>query len=127
MKQAPMIARIILGLIFVVFGLNGFLNFLPLPPPAEQMGTFMGGLMASVYFFPLLKGTEVVCGLLLLANAYVPLALVILAPIVLNIFLVHVFMAPEGMPIAIVMGLLQVYLSFFVAPYSKTIKALFSK
>lgn len=125
---APKAARILLGLIFFVFGLNGFLNFIPQPESLpENMQTFMTGMMVTKYFFPLVKGTEVVCGALLLANAFVPLALVVLAPIVLNIFFVHVFMAPEGMPIALVIGALMIYLSFFAKPYSDKILALFRK
>jgi len=128
MKKLPLIARILLGLIFFVFGLNGFLNFIPQPPDLpERMMTFMNGMLATGYMFPLIKGTEVVCGALLLMGAFVPLALVVLAPIVLNIFLVHAFMAPDGLVIALVIGLLEVYLAFFVKPYSDTIKSLFKK
>ena len=128
MSKAPLIARILLGLIFFVFGLNGFLNFIPVPAeiPEPQM-QFMTGLMATKYFFPFLKGTEVVCGALLLLGMYVPLALIVLAPIVLNIFFVHVFMSPEGLPMAIFIGLLQIYLSFFAKPYSNTVKQIFHK
>lgn len=122
----PLIARIILGLIFFVFGLNGFLNFIPPPPNLpESMMAFMNGMMSTKYFFPLLKGTEVICGLLLLSGCFVPLALVVLAPIVLNIFLVHAFLAPEGLVLAIVIGLLEAYLAFCAKPYSDTIKQLF--
>lgn len=126
MSKLPVIARVLLGLIFFVFGLNGFLNFIPPPKEMpEHMMTFMNGMMVTKYFFPLVKGTEVVCGALLLLNAFVPLALVVLAPVVLNIFLVHAFMAPEGLPIAVFIGVLTVYLSFFAKPYSDTVKQLF--
>lgn len=87
-------ARVLLGLIFFVFGLNGFLNFIPVPPMPENVMAFMGGLMAAPYFFPVLKGSEVACGLLLLINKKVPLALLILAPICLQIFLFHAVMTP---------------------------------
>jgi len=88
-------ARLLLGLIFFVFGLNGFLNFIPVPPNLPpQMVAFMGGMNASVYFLPLLKGTEVFVGALLLVGVAVPVALVILAPIVINIFFVHLFLTP---------------------------------
>ncbi len=126
--KMPMIARILLGLMFFVFGLIGLLNLIPPPKDLpERMQAFNTGLMATQYFFPFLKATETVCGLLLLINMFVPLALVILAPIVLNIFFVHAFLAPEGLPLAIVIGLLMVYLSFFAEPYSITIKSLFKK
>lgn len=126
--KLPLIARILLGLIFFVFGLIGLLNLIP--PPADlpqDMQTFTAGLAAAKYFMPLLKLTEIICGLLLLIGWFVPLALVILAPISINIFLVHAFLAPEGIVIAILIGLLMIYLSFFSPPYSPKIKALFKK
>jgi putative oxidoreductase len=87
-------ARVLLGLIFLVFGLNGFLNFIPMPPMPENVTAFMTGLMVAPYFFPVLKGSEVVCGALLLLRKQVPLALLILAPISLQIFLFHAIMTP---------------------------------
>ncbi len=126
MKNLPLIARIILGLIFFVFGLNGFLHFIPMPETMpERMMTFMNGLIATNYFLPLLSGTQVVCGALLLAGAFVPLALVVLAPVILNIFLVHVFISTEGLILAIILGLLEVYLAFFAKPYSDIVKQIF--
>ncbi|MBL7714316.1 MAG: DoxX family membrane protein [Bdellovibrionales bacterium] len=94
LKKASIGSRYLLGVIFLVFGLNGFLNFIPQGemPPAAMV--FMGGLMSAKYFFPVLKAVEVICGALLLAGMYVPLALVVLAPIVLQIFLFHRFLAP---------------------------------
>lgn len=126
MNKLSLVARILLGLIFFVFGLNGFFQFIPMPETMpEGMMTFMNGMIASKYFFPLLKGTEVVCGALLLAGAFVPLALVVLAPIILNIFLIHVFLDPSGLPIALVIGCLEIYLAFFARPYSEVVKQLF--
>lgn len=91
----------------------------------ERMMTAMGGFMALGYFFPLVSGTQVVCGALLLSGAFVPLALVVLAPMILNIFLIHVFVEPSGLPMAVVIGLLEVYLSFFAKPYSDVVKQIF--
>ena len=88
------ISRYLLGLIFFVFGLNGFLQFMPMPELPEQAGKFMGALAESGYFFPILKGTEVIAGILLLLNKYVRLMLVTLAPIVLHIFLFHLILTP---------------------------------
>jgi len=106
MKYLEVGARILLGLIYFVFGLNGFLNFIPVPPMPEDVMKFMGGMMAAPYFFPLLKGSEVVCGLLLLVNRQVPIALIVLAPISLQIFLFHWVMTPgiqnSVMPIFII-------------------------
>ncbi len=107
MKYATLTVRILLGLIFTIFGLNGFFQFLPMPPLPEESMKFMGGLMAAPYFFPVLKTTEVVSGLLLLSGLYVPLALTVLAPIVLNIFLFHLFLAPGGLPLAILLVVLE--------------------
>jgi uncharacterized membrane protein YphA (DoxX/SURF4 family) len=87
-------SRLLLGLIFFVFGLNGFLQFLPAPALPESAMGFIGGLASSGYFFPVLKGTEVVAGLLLLTGVAAPLALVVLAPITLQIFLFHSILTP---------------------------------
>ena len=94
MAKASVVTRYLLGLIYFVFGLNGFLDFIPAPPPQENILPFMNGLMSTGYFFPVLKGTEVLCGLLLLSGFFVPLSLVILAPITIQIFLFHAFMTP---------------------------------
>jgi putative oxidoreductase len=92
--------RIFLGLAFLVFGLNGFFNFIPPQPMPENAMVFLGGLMGAPYFFPVLKFTEVICGIALLTGFYVPLALLVLAPITLNIFLFHMFLAPTGLMVA---------------------------
>ncbi|WP_411824181.1 hypothetical protein [Leptospira sp. 'Mane'] len=113
MNKAAIVVRYILGAIFVVFGLNGFFQFLPAPPMPEAAGTFIGGLLASGYLFPLLKGTEVLIGVSLLTNYYARLALVILAPITLNIFLFHAFLAPEGLPIAVIILAGHIFLAYF--------------
>ncbi len=124
MEKVTLIARLLLGLIFLGSGLAFF--FGPPPPPMEgAIADFFKGMLATKYFFYLLKGTEVFCGLLLLVGRFVPLVLVILAPIVLNIVLVHSFMAPEGLPIAIVVAVLEIFLAFFSVRYSPTIKLLF--
>lgn len=127
-SKITLIARILLGFVFFASGLAGLLKLAP--PPAdlpERLMTFNAGLEATGYFMVLLKVTETVCGLLILAGQFVPLALVILAPVMLNIFLVHAFMAPSGLPLAIILGLLTIYLSFFAQPYSATIKQLFRR
>ena len=107
----PTGARVVLGLVFLVFGLNGFLHFLPQPPMPAAAGGFLGGLASAGYFFPLLKGTEVAAGVLLLSNRFVPLALTVLAPIVVNIAAFHVFLAPSPVMVALLLGL-QVYLAW---------------
>lgn len=125
-SKQDLIARLLLGFVFFAAGLAGLLNLVPVPPDLpENLQKFNTGLMASVYFMPFLKLTETLCGLLLLTGFLVPLALVILAPIVINIILVHAFLQPSGLPLAIVLGLLQGYLAFFAEPYAGVIKQLF--
>ncbi len=127
-NKLPMIARILLGLIFFAAGLAGLLNLAPPPPNMpEKIQAFMTGLLATGYFFPLLKVTETVCGLLLLTGMFVPLALVVLAPIVLNILLVHTLLQPDGLPVALFVTALEIYLAFFAAPYKDVIKQLFRR
>ncbi len=123
MKIVTVIARVLLGFVFVG---SGIAFFFTTPPPLEgAMADFFKGMMATQYFFYLLKGTEIVCGLLLMSGFFVSLALVVLAPIILNIFLVHFFMAPEGLTLALILGVLEIYLAFFSSAYSPKIKALF--
>ncbi len=95
MKIAVLIARILLGLIFVFFGLNGFLHFLPSPPIPGLAGQYLGALVASHYVLAI-SGLQVIGGILMLAGRYVPIALIILGPIIVNILLFHATMAPAG-------------------------------
>lgn len=102
-------ARLVLGAGFFVFGLNGFLNFMPTPPLPPEAGAFLGGLAASGYMFPLIKGTEVIAGALLLSNRFVPLALTLLAPVLVNILAFHAFLAPAGLVIPLVLLVAEIY------------------
>ena len=113
MKITALIARYLLGLVFLVFGLNGFLHFIPMPPPPGVAGQFMGALFVSHYLVPIFL-LQVIPAVLLLINRFVPLALVLLAPIVANIVLFHVLMAPEGLPVAIVVSVLWVLAAYGV-------------
>jgi uncharacterized membrane protein YphA (DoxX/SURF4 family) len=105
-------ARAVLGLGFFVFGLNGFLHFLPQPPMSGPPAEFFGALFATGYMLPLIKGTEVVTGLLLLSGRYVPLALTVLAPVMVNILAFHAFLAPAGLLVPIVFAALGIYLAY---------------
>jgi len=112
------IARVLLGLIYFVFGVNYFIPFLPAQPePTGVVAAFTGGLFQTGYFFPLLKGIEVILGAFLLAGTFVPLALVVLMPITLNILLFHVFLAPEGSAVGIVLIILEIYLAWAYRDY----------
>jgi hypothetical protein len=95
MKIASTIARYLMGLIFTVFGLNGFFHFIPAPTPPPLAGQFFGVLLVSHYMVPIFV-IQIVCGLLFFANRYVPLALTLIAPVIFNILLFHVLMNPGG-------------------------------
>jgi hypothetical protein len=105
MKIASTIARYLLGFIFFVFGLNGFLHFIPSPPPPGIAGQFVGALFVS-HFLVVVFLLQLIPAILLLANRYVPLALVLLGPVIVNIVLFHTFMAPSGLPLALVVVVL---------------------
>lgn len=107
------VARVILGLIFLVFGLNKFLNFIPVPPPTGTAGEFMFGLSKAPYFFPFLAFIEVLGGALLLSGTMVPLALLLLFPINLNIFLYHLFLAPEGLGMVVLIMAAHILLALY--------------
>ncbi|MEO9885615.1 MAG: DoxX family protein [Balneola sp.] len=117
MKHLPTIARYLLGLIFFVFGLNGFLQFLPQPELGADAGAFMGALAATGYFFPFLKIVEVVSGILLLSNRFVTVALAMLAPVTVNIVAFHAFLDPAGLPVGILAFILNIYLLFAYKKY----------
>ena len=111
--KIDMLAQALLGLVFFVFGLNGFFQFLPMPEMGEAAGAYFGGLAATGYFLPVLKIVETVCGLLLLLRLFSPLALVLLAPVVVQILLFHAFLDPAGLPMAIEKGVEQQDLHYF--------------
>jgi hypothetical protein len=95
MKIVSTVARYLLGIIFTVFGLNGFLNFIPPMPMPPLAGQFFGVLVASHFMVPIFL-IQVVCGLLFLVNRYVPLALTLIAPVIFNILVFHLLMNLSG-------------------------------
>ena len=106
MKMVTLIARLLLGLICVVFGLNGFLNFLSMGPmPTGLAGQFLGALVQSHYYW-VVAVLQIAGGVLLLVNRFVPLALVLLGPVIVNILCYHVFLNHAGAPPAIVVTVL---------------------
>ncbi len=110
--KITMVARYLLGLMLLVFGLNKFINFMPaleLPPDAA---TFFGALMDSGYLMYVVGLVEVVVGLLLVVNKYVPLALILYAPITLNIILFHLFLAPAAILFGAIVLILHVFLFY---------------
>jgi putative oxidoreductase len=105
MKIFTNISRFLLGLIFLVFGLNGFLHFIPMPPPSGVAGQFLGSMFVTKYLL-FVFAIQLIGGVLLLINRYVPLALTILAPIIVNILLFHSLMNPSGLGLALVVTIL---------------------
>lgn len=113
MRYAVVVARILLGLVFFVFGLDGFLHFIPAELPTGPAGDFVKALMATGYMIPLLKGTETVAGALLLIGRFVPLALTLLAAVIVNILFFHVvFGPPSGLPMAFIIVALEIFLAW---------------
>lgn len=105
MKIAATIARYLLGVIFLFFGLNGFLHFIPMESPGGVAGQYFGALYASHYLVVIFL-LELIPAVLLLANRFVPLALTVLAPLIVNIFFFHALMAPSGLGLAVVVVVL---------------------
>ena len=106
MRVLTLIARLLLGLLFLVFGLNGFLSFLDMgPAPPGLAGRFIGALFVSHYYW-VIAALQVVAGVLLIVGFYVPLALVLLGPIIVNILLYHIFLLPAGIVLALVATIL---------------------
>lgn len=110
----PTVARVLMGLIFFVFGLNGFLNFIPQPttPMPEGAVAFLGALMKTGYMIRLIAATELIAGVLLLTNCFVPLALALLAPIVVNIIAFHIFLSSMGLVVAVFVLVMELYLAW---------------
>ena len=109
MKYAILIARVLLGIVFVVFASNAFLHFIPTPPLQGQAGAFIGALIASGYIYAVAM-LQIVGGLLLLIGRFVPLGLALLSPIIVNIMLYHICLDPSGLPVAIFVSLLALFL-----------------
>jgi uncharacterized membrane protein YphA (DoxX/SURF4 family) len=113
-RYFPTIARVLMGLVFLVFGLNGFWHFIPQPktPLPEGALAFFGALMKTGYMLPLVMGTQLLAGVLLLLNRFVPLALALITPIIVGIISFHIFLAPSGMAPGMVVAVLDLYLAW---------------
>jgi uncharacterized membrane protein YphA (DoxX/SURF4 family) len=116
MKIAMIIVRTLMGLLFLFASITFLLNLFPQPELTGGIKTFFDGMAATGYFFTLLKVTELVCGLMFVTGRFVPLATVVIAPVIINIFLVHLFLEPSGLPIAIFL----VFANAFVAYYYRS-------
>src|SRR5256885_15507827 len=110
MKYVIVIARVLLGLVFVVFGSNAFLKFMPVPEMHGQAGAFMTALLSSGYMY-VIAVLQVLGGLcLLMGSRFVPLGLTLLGPVIVNIVLYHIFIDQQGIPIAIIISILALFL-----------------
>jgi hypothetical protein len=111
MKIIALLARLLLGLVFSVFGLNGFLHFIPGPIPPGVAGQYVMALFQSHYYV-VIFGAQFLGGVLLLVNRYVPLALTILGPVIVNILCFHLFMLITGLPLALIVAVLWAFLVY---------------
>ena len=122
MKYAIIIVRVLLGLVFAVFGSNAFLHFIPMPPMQGQAGAFIGALLRSGYIYPI-AALEVLGGLLLLLGGrFVPLGLTLLGPVIVNIVLYHIFLDTAGLPMA---GCISLFALFLLWVYRFKFPAIF--
>jgi len=124
MKIATIIIRVLLGLLFVFASASYFLNLVPQPELTGAMKTFNEGLDASGYIMQLVKGIELICGIAFIVGRFVPLATVVIFPIVVNILGVHVFLAPEGLPVALFTLLATLFLAFINKDHYKGLMAI---
>jgi len=123
MKIATIIARVLLGLVFLVFGLNVFLHFMPMPPPPKnEAGAFLGALFSSGYLYAI-KCFEIAGGFLLLIGKKVPLGLTLVGPVLVNILFYDIFLDHTGLPMGIIMAVLSLFLLW---AYRKTFAGLLS-
>jgi putative oxidoreductase len=112
MKILTLIARILLGLVFLVFGLNIFLNFIHQPPPTGTAGQF-AGILFTTHYLSIVGAIEVICGLLFIANRYVPLALTLIGPVIVNILIFHSLMQLATIPPALLVTILWFVLFYY--------------
>ena len=113
-RRLPRIAQILMGIPLVVFGLNGFFNFIPPPatPLPEEAAAFAGALVKTGYMMQLIGTTQLIVGLLLILNRFVPLALALFAPFIINSIAFHLRLEHSGLPMAAVFLFLELYLTW---------------
>ena len=112
MRKVQIILQMLLGLVFLTFGLNKFIGFIPMPQLGESATNFMMALGSCGYMFPVIGGLEVLCGLSLLTNKYTPLSLLLLAPITFNILGFHLALEQGGLVISTIITIIHIYLIY---------------
>ena len=118
MKTATLISRVILGFIYLVFGLDFFLHFIPYQPlHTGKAGAFIAGLKGTGYFYPMLKSIQVVAGIFLLINRYAPFAAVVVFPISVNVFLYHTILVPSGWWMGVLLLVPNLFLGYAYRTY----------
>ena len=123
-KKVHLGARLILGLGFLVFGLNGFLQFMANPPVTPEAGALLGAFAKTGYFFPMIKIIEILTGVMLLANILAPLAAVLMAPVLVGITTIHLFLNPAGIPMMVLLHVLHGIIVYGYRGYYKELFAL---
>jgi len=103
--------RLLFGLAFLIFGLNGFLQFMPNPPMTAEAGALLGAFAKTGFFFPMIKIIEISVGIMLLGNIFAPLAIILITPILIGITSIHLFLNPAGLPMMIILHLLHGFIS----------------
>jgi uncharacterized membrane protein YphA (DoxX/SURF4 family) len=112
MKIVTIIVRVLMGLLFVFASITYFFKLVTPPPATGAMKTFHDGLEASAYLLPTVKLVELLCGLAFVSGRFVPLATVLIAPVLVNIFLVHAFLDPSGLPLAVLLIAANCFLAY---------------
>lgn len=112
MKIATIIIRTLMGLLFLFASITYWFKLITPPEQVGAMKVFNQGLEASVYIMPTVKAIELICGIAFVTGLFVPFAQVIISPIIINILCVHIFLAPEGLPVAVFLVLSNVFLAY---------------
>lgn len=114
-------ARFIFGAAFLIFGLNGFLHFMPTPPVTTEARALLSALAKTGYFFPMIKLIQISVGLLLITNTFAPLATVVITPVLIGITTIHLFLNPEGLPLMIALHSLHGFLAYGYKTYYSSV------
>jgi putative oxidoreductase len=112
MKKALLVVRILMGILFLFASITYLFKLITPPEPTGAMKIFSDGVKASVYLMPMVKIVELICSISFLSGKFVPLAAVLITPGIVNIFFVHAFLGPEGLPVAIFLVLANLFVAY---------------